>query len=50
MGRTVFRRTSPSFAVGLLVSSHPRGGGLGRRSTGLPESDAAICGDLNLRE
>ena len=50
MGRTVFRRTSPSFAVGLVAPSHPRRGGLGRRSTGLPESVAAICGALNLRE
>ena len=50
LGRTIFRRTSPSFAVGLLVPSHPRGGGLGRRSTGLPESVAAIYGALNLRE
>ena len=50
MGRTVFRRTSASFVVGLLVPSHPRGGGLGRRSTGLPESVAAIYGALNLRE
>ncbi len=50
MGREIFRRTSPSFVVGLVVPSHPRGGGLGRRSTGLPESVAAICGALNLRE
>ena len=50
MGRTVFRRTSPSFVVGLLVPFHPRRGGLGRRPTGLPESGAAICGDLNLEE
>ena len=50
MGRTVFRRTSPSFAVGLLVPSHLRAGGLGRRSMGLPESVAAICGAPNLRE
>ena len=48
MGRTIFRRTSPSFAVGLLVPSHSRGGGLGRRFAGLPESVAAICGALNL--
>jgi hypothetical protein len=48
MGRKIFRRTSPSFAVGLVVPSHPRGCGLGRRSTGLPESGAAICGVLNL--
>ena len=50
MGRKIFRRTSPSFAVGLVVPSHPRGGGLGRRSTGLPESGAAIYGAPNLRE
>ena len=30
MGRTVFRRTSASFVVGLLVPFHPRRGGLGR--------------------
>ena len=48
MGRKIFRRTSHSFAVGLVVPSHPRRGGLGRRSTGLPESGAAICGALNL--
>ena len=50
MGRNIFRRTSASFVVGLLVPFHPRRGGLGRRSTGLPESGAAICGALNLRE
>ena len=50
MGRTVFRRTSPSFEVGLLVPFHPRRGGLGRRLAGLPESVGAICGALNLRE
>ena len=50
MGRKIFRSTSDSFAVGLVVPSHPRRGGLGRRSTGLPESGAAICGDLNLWE
>jgi len=50
MGRKIFRRTSPSFVVRLVVPSHPRGGGLGRRSAGLPESVAAICGTLNLRE
>ena len=50
MDRTVFRSASHSFEVGLVVPSRPRGGGLGRRSTGLPESGAAICGALNLRE
>jgi hypothetical protein len=50
MGRTVFRRTRHSFEVGLVVPSHPRRGGLGRRSTGLAESVAAICGALNLWE
>ena len=50
MGRKIFRSASPSFAVGLVVPSHPRRGGLGRRSTGLPESVAAICGTLNLWE
>ena len=50
MGRTVFRSASHRFEVGLVVPSHPRGGGLGRRSTGLPESVAAIYGALNLRE
>jgi len=48
MGRTIFRSASPSFEVGLVVPSHPRRGGLGRRSTGLPESVAAIGGALNL--
>ena len=48
MGRKIFRRTSHSFAVGLVVPSHPRRGGLGRRLAGLPESVAAICGALNL--
>ena len=50
MGRKIFRRTSQSFAVGLVVPSHPRRGGWGRRLTGLPESVAAICGALNLWE
>ena len=50
MGRTVFRRNSPSFEVGLLVPFHPRRGGLGRRLAGLPESVGAICGTLNLWE
>jgi hypothetical protein len=50
MGGEIFRRTSPSFAVGLVVPSDPRRGELGRRSTGLPESGAAICGAWNLWE
>ena len=50
MGRKIFRSASPSFVVRLVVPSHPRRSGLGRRSTGLPESVAAICGALNLWE
>ena len=50
MGRKIFRRTSPSFEVGLVVPFHSRRSGLGRRSTGLPETGAAICGALNLWE
>ena len=50
MGRNIFRRTSASFVVGLVVPSHPRRGGLGRRLAGLPESVSAICGALNLEE
>ena len=47
MGRKIFRRTSASFVVGLLVPSHPRGGGLGASING----DAGIrCCDLRCPE
>ena len=50
MGRKIFRSASHSFVVRLVVPSHPRRGGLGRRLAGLPESVGAICGALNLWE
>ena len=34
MGRKIFRRTSASFVVGLLVPFHPRRGGLGASISG----------------
>ena len=34
MGRKIFRRTSPSFEVRLVVPSHPRRGGLGASING----------------